>query len=158
MDGGDAGATAVGEQAVARLLAAVGYGPRGTAPDTDTWIHSDGRFRVGALTGRWAKPAAEYIGEGAREEARRARIAVLRAELAALATEAAAITTEAQAVAARRRTLDAELAAAPDDAPLRQAHARLDAAAQQTGRAARRRDERAADLTETAQRAERAAA
>ncbi|MFE2540883.1 TIGR02680 family protein [Actinacidiphila glaucinigra] len=158
VDGGDAAAAAVGEETVARLLAAIGYGPHDTAPYTDTWVHADGRFRTGALTGRWAKPAAEYIGEGAREEARRARIAVLRAELAGLATEEAAATAEAQTVAARRRTLDSELAAVPDDAPLRQAHARLESAAQQTGRATRRRNERAADLTEATGRAEQATA
>lgn len=158
VDGGDAAAAAVGEETVARLLAAIGYGPHDTAPHTDTWVHADGRFRTGALTGRWAKPAAEYIGEGAREEARRARIAVLRAELAGLATEEAAVTAEAQTVAARRRTLDSELAAVPDDAPLRQAHARLESAAQQTGRATRRRNERAADLTEATERAEQATA
>lgn len=158
VDGGDPGATAVGEATVARLLAAIGYGPRHTGPDTATWVHRDGRFRVGALTGRWAKPAAEYIGEGAREEARRARIAELREELAVLADEEQAIAAEAESVAARHRTLDAELAAVPDDTALRQAHARLNAASRQTGRAEQRRDERAGDLTQATEQAEHAAA
>ncbi|MET9879826.1 TIGR02680 family protein [Actinacidiphila glaucinigra] len=153
-----AGAAAVEEATVARLLAAIGYGPRDTGPDTVTWVHADGRFRVGALTGRWTKPEAEYIGEGAREEARRARIAALRAELAVLAGEAETVAAEAESVATRHRTLDAELAAVPDDTALRQAHARLDAAARQSGRAEQRRQERAADLTRAAEQAERAAA
>ncbi|MDX3097745.1 TIGR02680 family protein [Streptomyces sp. ME19-03-3] len=160
VDGGDAGAAAVGEATVARLLTAVGYGPAGPAPDTpgtDTWIHADGRFRVGALTGRWVKPAAQYIGEGAREQARRARITELRAELAGLGAQAAAVAAEAESLAARRRTLDAELDSVPDDDALRQAHARLSATAQQAARAAARRDDRAAEAAEAAGSAERAA-
>ncbi|QIS70967.1 TIGR02680 family protein [Streptomyces sp. DSM 40868] len=167
VDHGDRQAAAVGDRTVARVLAGVGLGPgrgparswgspRASAAERggeagsggDTWVGVDGRFRVGALTGSWSKPAAEYVGEGAREEARRARIAALRTELAACAEDMARLDTERAAVARRRGTLDAELAGVPDDATLRRAHALAAAAADAAHRARSRRDERAADLAE----------
>ncbi|MEU9914735.1 TIGR02680 family protein [Streptomyces sp. NPDC051001] len=147
VDHGDARAVAVGEQTVARLLAAVGLGPGDSG---DTWVSADGHFRVGALTGSWSKQAAVYVGEGAREEARRARIVVLRGELSELADELAQVEAERSAVTRRRRTLDAELAAVPDDAALRHAHALAAAAADAAHRARTRQDERAADLAAAA--------
>ncbi|MCX4515088.1 TIGR02680 family protein [Streptomyces sp. NBC_01619] len=153
-DPDDVQAAAVGEETVARLLAAVGAGPDSPAA---TWVAGDGRFRVGALTGRWAKPAAEYVGEGARESARRARIAELRTELVALQEESEAVEAQAEAVASRRRTLDAELADVPDDGPLTRAHVEATTAAETVRRARERRAERAAVLAEASERAERAA-
>lgn len=143
VDHGDRQAAAVGERTVARVLAGVGLGSGG-----ETWVSVDGRFRVGALTGSWTKQAAEYVGEGAREEARRARITALRAELAAYAEDLARLDVERAAVARRRGTLDAELAGVPDDAALRHAHALAAAAADAAHRARARRDERADDLAE----------
>ncbi|MGW3036402.1 TIGR02680 family protein [Streptomyces sp. NPDC001178] len=147
VDHGDARAMSVGEQTVARLLAAVGLGSGGSG---DTWVAVDGRFRVGALTGSWSKQAAVYVGEGAREEARRTRIAVLRDELDALARQSGQLEAERATVARRRRTLDAELAAVPDDAALRHAHALAAAAADAAHRARARQDERAAELAAAA--------
>ncbi|MFG2485158.1 TIGR02680 family protein [Streptomyces virginiae] len=174
VDHGDAQAAHVDAQAVARLLNAIGLGetpgdasPAGGGPGLGqgeiipadgTWVTLDGRHRVGILTGRWAKPAAEYIGEGAREAARRARIASLRSELALLQQESAAATAQAQALAARRRTLDTDLAEVPDDAPLVRAHADAAAAADTVRRARARRDERAAEVTDAAERTESAVA
>ncbi|MGW7436034.1 TIGR02680 family protein [Streptomyces sp. NPDC054849] len=157
VDHGDAQAVRVGVEAVGRLLEAIGLG--GTPVDTTTtWVAPDGRHRVGVLTGRWAKPAAEYIGEGAREAARRNRIAALQAELALLRQESADADAQAQALAARRRTLDTDLAAVPDDAPLIRAHADAAAAADTVRRARTRCDERAAEVTAAAERAESATA
>ncbi len=155
VDHGDAGAAAVGEETVARLLAAIGLGEheheRG---EVGTWVAPDGRFRVGALTGRWGKASAEYVGEGARKEARRARIATLGTELAALREELSDLSGKARSVAERRRVLDAELADVPDDTPLRQAYAHAAAAADTARRAGTRRDQRAAGMAEAAGRAE----
>jgi uncharacterized protein (TIGR02680 family) len=152
VDHGDERAVAVGEPTVARLLAAVGLGSGG-----DTWVAADGRFRVGALTGSWSKQTAVYVGEGAREEARRSRIAALGGELEALARRSDQLEAERATVARHRRTLDAELAAVPDDAGLRHAHALAAAAADAAHRARARQDERAAELT-TASRQEAEAA
>ncbi|GHF23852.1 hypothetical protein GCM10010218_00340 [Streptomyces mashuensis] len=155
VDHGDARAAGIGDSTVAGLLAAIGLGERA---DAGTWVALDGRFRIGALTGRWAKPAAEYVGEGAREMARRARIGALHGELARLQEELTAASARADAVADRRRRLDAELAAVPDDGPLRQAYARAAAATATATRTRARRDERAKGFAEAAEAAERAAA
>jgi uncharacterized protein (TIGR02680 family) len=64
--------------AVARALSAVGAGPASGAP---LWVSPDGRFGAGPLRGRHAKPGAEHIGAGARELARRRRIAALESAL-----------------------------------------------------------------------------
>lgn len=165
VDHGDGRAAMVAEGEVARLLAAIGLGTAegtsgdvaGHEPAAETWAAPDGRYRVGALTGRWAKTSAEYIGEGAREAARRSRIAALHSELARLQQESEGVAEQARAVAARRRVLDTELAGVPDDAPLTQAHARAGAAADTARRARTRCEERAADLTAAAERAEQAA-
>ncbi|OIJ97357.1 TIGR02680 family protein [Streptomyces monashensis] len=151
IDHGDPLAQAVGEAAVERLLAAIGLGAGG-----DTWVGDDGRFKVGALSGSWAKGGAEFVGEGAREEARRTRIALLADELAELQGELEGISGERETIAGRRRVLDAELAALPDDAPLRQAHAGVAAAGEATRRAQERHEERAADLTASAEHAAQA--
>ncbi|MFJ7266374.1 TIGR02680 family protein [Streptomyces sp. NPDC099050] len=155
VDGGDVRAAAVGEDTVARLLAAIGAGGESGAR---TWAGVDGRFRVGTLTGRWAKHAAEYVGEGAREAARRARIAALRTELDLFQQESDAVAAHSEAVAARRRTLDAELAGVPDESTLTRAHAQVTAAVESVRRTRSRREERAADLLAAAGRADGAAA
>ena len=95
--------------AVERVLRHVGLG----ATDAPTWVDVDGRFAIGALTGRGAKRRAEHVGAAAREARRERRIAVLRAELdeleGALARDDAALAQ----LDARRRALAAELAALP---------------------------------------------
>ncbi|MFF1400430.1 TIGR02680 family protein [Streptomyces sp. NPDC058287] len=144
VDHGDGRAAAVGEETVRRLLGAIGLG---SGASGDTWVSADGRFRVGALTGSWSKRTATYVGEGAREEARRARIANLRGELRSLQGEMAVLGEERVMMAGRRRALDADLAGIPDDAVLRQAHERAAVAAETAHRAQLRRDERAIELT-----------
>ncbi|QHC24689.1 TIGR02680 family protein [Streptomyces sp. GS7] len=163
VDHEDADAAAVGEGTVAHLLAAIGVGRAGEAAvepegETGTWAAVDGRFRVGALTGRWAKATAEYIGEGAREAARRTRMAALRAELDQVQEESAAVADLAATVAARRRVLDAEVAEVPDEGALARAHARVTAAAASLHRISTRRAERAAALREATEQSEAAAA
>lgn len=98
------------------------------------------------------------MGEGAREQARRARIGELRTELDALEAEREQLAEELGAVAERRGVLDAELAAVPGDDDLRHAHARVTAAADAAHRARTRQDERAAELALAAGNADRAAA
>ncbi|AVV44793.1 TIGR02680 family protein [Streptomyces sp. P3] len=166
VDPEDARAAAVGEETVARLLASIGLaaggdGPGGSFPEAgghDTWIGADGRFRVGALTGSWSKDSAQYVGEGAREQARRVRSGELRCEIDDLTAERERLTEEARTVDERRAVLDAELDALEGDDDLRRAHAHVPAAAETVRRARARRDERAAELAPAALRAERAAA
>ncbi|WP_326700374.1 TIGR02680 family protein [Streptomyces sp. NBC_01754] len=164
VDHGDAGAASVGEDTVARLLAAIGTGREAGTTDAEagaeagTWAAVDGRFRVGALTGRWTKATAEYIGEGAREAARRSRIDAIRSELDVIQGELAILAERAATLAARRGVLDAEMADVPDETALTRAHARAAAAAESLRRTGERREERAAALLEAAELSESAAA
>ncbi|WP_407289322.1 TIGR02680 family protein [Streptomyces sp. BP-8] len=163
----DVGAAAVGEQTVQRLLVSIGLVDKGgdgaaeavrETGDNRTWVSTDGRFRVGALIGSWAKDSAQYVGEGAREQARRTRIGELRVELMALEAERKQLAEELRAVAERRGLLDAELAAVPGDDDLRHAHARVGAAADAVHRARTRQQERAVELARAAGEADRTAA
>ncbi|MEU5697888.1 TIGR02680 family protein [Streptomyces aurantiacus] len=178
----DVAAAAVGEAKVHRLLAAIGLldghspegqGPDGYSPDgySDdaadsvretgggrTWVATDGRFRLGALTGSWAKDSAQYVGEGAREQARRARLAELRTERAELEAERERLAEESRSLSERRRVLDDELATVPGDDDLRRAHARVGAAADEVQRARTRQRERAGELDRAAGEADRAGA
>jgi uncharacterized protein (TIGR02680 family) len=157
-DHGDPRAAAVPATTIARLLAGIGLlAAEQQDSDTEavaTWVSDDGRFRNGPARGAWAKPAAQYLGEGARQEARRARIAQLGELLASISGELAALDARERALDERRRALASHLA---DDCPpedeLRAAHARVSAAADQL----RRLTERRARLADAAAR-DRAAA
>lgn len=165
VDHADPGAAAVAERTVERLLATIGLDEKsGGGGDESvpggvhgTWVATDGRFRVGALTGSWAKDSARYVGEGAREQGRRARMRELRAELTASEAEREQLAGERRAVAERRVLLDAELAAVPDEDELRHAHARVTAAGDAAHRARTRHGERVAELARAAEDADRAA-
>jgi uncharacterized protein (TIGR02680 family) len=102
----------VATSVVERVLRHVGLG----ATDAPTWVDVDGRFAIGALTGRGAKQRAEHVGAAAREARRERRIAVLRAEVDELE---AAVALDAVALAQlddRREALASELAALPSAA------------------------------------------
>lgn len=169
---------------VDRLLAGIGARPAGgsagagaagiasTAPDDgpderSTWVSADGRFRIGALRGRWHKEAPAFIGHAAREAARQRRLAELDASIAAAQSRLDTQTVELDVLGGRQRRLDDELTRAPVDDDLRHAHillvrARADvetavrrvaaeqavarAAVQAQDDAARDRDDTAADL------------
>lgn len=120
IDRDDSLAARLTDTAVTSVLAAIGLGPGGT-----TWVGVDGRFANGPLVGSWHKDVAVHIGEGARESARRARLAVLRAELADIDTRLAELDVTDRRLSARTDTLAAEHRSQPVDAPLREAHVRL---------------------------------
>lgn len=116
--------TSVGAQEVERLLAAIGFGES----DATVWVADDGRYRNGALRGAWHKTTAQFVGHGAREAARRARIAELRAALAEAGVQLTELERELTVLADRRERLSRELSERPSDAEIRDAHARLTAA------------------------------
>jgi len=106
---------------VQAILGAIGLGADHPGP---AWVSADGRWRVGPLHGNWAKPSAEFVGAGAREQARRRRLAALAVEIQT-ANGALTLAQDAvDAVAARLSTLADEVAAAPGDQELRDAHGR----------------------------------
>ncbi|MDQ6435228.1 TIGR02680 family protein [Mesorhizobium sp. LHD-90] len=120
--------------------------------DTEAWIAVDGRFRLGALTGAWGKPAAVYIGHAAREAARTRRLAEIADRLAQLSGELAAVQEMATQLALDRGQADEEWRKAPADEALRDAH--LAAAA--SARAARLASERLAEADIRCREAEQA--
>lgn len=147
------------DELIAGLLAGIGLlGPDEELPGTGTWLALDGRFRLGALTGAWSKPAAEYLGEGAREQSRRARLALVEAEIAHLDGTFAELTARGESLEADHRTLAAEQAALPDDAALRDAHAAVSAAHREYTRATQRREAADQAVAEAVLAADRATA
>lgn len=109
----------VSESAVLGVLAAIGLG---STSSHHSWIDVDGRFRVGVLHGAWQKPAPQYVGAGAREEARRRRISVLHSEIERTTATVADVAGRREVLRERRMRLDAEFAALPPDAVVRAAH------------------------------------
>ncbi len=105
---------------VTQLLTRVGLDS-----DAGLSISLDGRWRAGVLTGAMSKPAAEFVGAGARETARHRRIEDLTATLRALADE--------RELAVKALTVAQEHAAAwsdhiddyPDDREVLAAHVTL---------------------------------
>ncbi|CAM3699973.1 TIGR02680 family protein [Nocardiopsis rhodophaea] len=77
----------VEQEVVAALLRSVPLLEAGTADGASNaplGVGPDGHWRSGVLRGRHTKAAAEHIGAGAREQARRKRVEELEAELARL--------------------------------------------------------------------------
>ena len=134
---------------VATVLARIALGGSGAAA-----VATDGRWQLGPLVGRSAKPAAQYLGATARaaERARRlAELDALLAELAAAHAQAAEAEAAARTAAA---AVEAWLAALPSPAALLAAWALLDERAQ----VARLADQRAAEAEQAAGRARSAEA
>lgn len=135
VDRADQRAATVADDTIAELLDAIGFG----AGPGDVWVTAGGRFRIGVLEGAWRKPAAEYIGRGAREAARRKRLTELRAELATIEAELAEIAEADRDLVRRRGVLSGELADYPPDNQLRDAHSDVAALARQHEELAERR-------------------
>ncbi|GAA1994931.1 TIGR02680 family protein [Catenulispora subtropica] len=158
IDAADPQAGALSESVVASVLAGIGRIPAGASePGHHTWISADGRFGIGALRGAWHKESAFHIGEGARESARRARLAELGSRIAVLDTRINALREESDAVARRLATVADELRAQPSDAGLREAHSGAAFHAEAARDATSRRDEAAAAVGPAGQAADEAA-
>ena len=125
IDRADARAGAVPDETVAAVFCRIGLG-EGAGP---VWVAEDGRFGLGPARGAHRKPAAEYIGDGARAHARRARLEALAGEITRVEDELAKVRAEREQISRRTRTARAEAAAAPDHAPVRRAQTALAAAA-----------------------------
>jgi uncharacterized protein (TIGR02680 family) len=109
------------DESVERILEAIGLGD-GDAP---VWVSPDGAFRNGILVGSWHKPTATFVGHGAREAARRARLEELGAERTGVLQELARLDERIAHVARRRDRLERELSEMPGDGELRARHGRL---------------------------------
>ncbi len=105
---------------VGALLASVACGE---ADDNtaESWVDSDGRYRLGTLAGAWYKPEAVYIGSTARAKARQRRLDAIQTQLLALDGADAALLQQLNSLAAQRRQAEHEWRSAPSDDPLRAA-------------------------------------
>ncbi len=118
VDRSDPQANAVTDPVLTALLTSIGWG----SSNHSAWIDDHGQWRLGPLQGCWQKTEADYIGHGAREAARRRRLAALAIEI----SDSEAIVKELQQqldrLAQRKSQLDEEWKAAPGDETLRRAH------------------------------------
>lgn len=151
IDPDDPQAAALSSDVVEAVLRSIGLaGP--THPDV--WVAADGRWRLGPLHGAWSKPAAEFIGYAAREEARRRRLAELDLLIDREKQRITAATTAIEAVKQRQARLTAELQDRPSDQELRNAHS----AWREARRALRRAAEKVEKQRQVVRAAEHAAA
>ena len=141
IDPDDPQAGVLREESVASVLSAIGRDP-GTAGTGGTWVTTDGRWSNGVLSGAWRKDQAGYIGEGAREAARRARIESLERELDEERAAIEGIDADLADIEARQELLAEEHRAVPPDGGVREAH--TGAAVERRGLARAREDHAAA--------------
>jgi uncharacterized protein (TIGR02680 family) len=151
IDPDDPQAGALPEESVASVLRAIGREP-GTAA---TWVTTDGRWSNGVLSGAWHKDQASFIGEGARETARRARIQSLEHELDQEQTAIEAIDADLADIEARQELLAEEHRTVPPDGKVREAHT---GAVVERRALARARDDHAAAVAACQRRQEELAA
>ena len=121
IDRADPQAAALDEVSVASVLSAIGREP-GTADGGAAWVSTDGRWSNGVLSGAWRKDQAGYIGEGAREAARRTRIEQLERELEAERAVIEGLDADLAEIAARQNRLADEHRGVPPDDGVREAH------------------------------------
>ncbi|MGH3272124.1 MAG: TIGR02680 family protein, partial [Trebonia sp.] len=155
IDPDDPRAGVLREESVASVLSAIGRGP-GTAGTGETWATTDGRWSNGVLSGTWHKDQAGYIGEGAREAARRARIESLGQELAGEHAAIEAIDADLAGIETRQELLAEEHRTVPPDGGVRDAH--TGAAVERRGLARAREDHAAAVVVREQRQEELAAA
>nr|WP_221308648.1 TIGR02680 family protein [Nocardiopsis mwathae] len=120
----DAPAAAVSEEAVGALLRSVPLleaGHPADAPGAPAF-GTDGHWRAGVLHGRHTKAAAEHIGAGAREQARRRRVEELEAELAGLEERIARLRESLGGAQRLEQAWNACLDSFPDIAEVLRAH------------------------------------
>ncbi|EHY91225.1 LOW QUALITY PROTEIN: TIGR02680 family protein [Saccharomonospora azurea NA-128] len=92
---------------IEELLTRIAFGD--TLPDEHpAACGADGRWRLGAATGSWAKNDVEHIGAAARERSRQRRITELTEQLDDADRELAGLKAWSERLAQRRRTLAVE--------------------------------------------------
>jgi uncharacterized protein (TIGR02680 family) len=148
IDVADPQAAVLAEESVASVLSAIGRAP-GAVGSGATWVTTDGRWSNGVLSGAWRKNHAGYIGEGAREAARRARIEQLERELGAERTAIEGLDAGLADIAARQNRLAEEHRGVPPDDGVREAHTK---AAERRGQLARARTDHAEAAAKLRQR------
>ena len=139
-----AGDSAVAASVVERLLAGVACSAEEVRihAAAEAWVSPSGRFRLGPLSGAWAKPRAVYIGQRARTAARLSRLEAIGIELDGLNARIAELIAQRKRLDDEMQMADRELANAPVENALQTA-IRAVAIAVQAFQDARARLERA---------------
>src|SRR5437762_12815795 len=114
-------------EVIARIIHRIGLG-EDSGP---VWVELGGRWRIGPKLGRWTKPAAEHIGQAAREAARLRRLEELDRELEVSERVLARIHAALGEIDEQEAAAKTEAALAPDDSGVRSAVAKRDAHRQQ---------------------------
>lgn len=123
--------SAVSAETITRVLGHIAVEPAACR----AFACADGAWRNGVLRGRWHKEQAEFIGAGAREAARRRRLARIAEELAALARERETLRARTAGLHERRAVLADEWERLPGEAEVARAMAAWNAASAQVARA-----------------------
>jgi uncharacterized protein (TIGR02680 family) len=153
VDRDDPEASALSDGTVRAVLASIGT-QDGEHP---VWVRTDGHFRLGVLRGYWTKTSAAFIGERAREAARRSRLDDLAAQRRGILAELERIARELSAVHARADELIEHVRAQPSDAALRDAYSRLTAQTQVLRGLAARAESAQAEAVDQQKKADHAA-
>ncbi|MBL8355350.1 MAG: TIGR02680 family protein [Delftia acidovorans] len=124
---------------VADILATVACGSNDSG-EAESWIGTDGRYRLGALAGAWKKREAVYIGHTARALARQRRLEEITARLLAIDGEDARLVQEIENLETARRGAEREWSEAPSDGPLHKAIQTAASAARDVLQAGKRLD------------------
>ena len=111
-------AATISDATVQRMLSSIGLG-EGTA---ESWVDTSGHWRLGVLDGSWSKQTPTFIGRGARDVARRHRIAELVIEIDLAQQRVDAGRLEVLHIEGRQHTLAEELARMPSADELRERH------------------------------------
>lgn len=111
-------AAAVSDEVVAALLGQIGLGEPSVEAEAAVWVGEDGSFRLGPLAGQWQKPAAQHIGDGAREQSRRQRLRELDERIERAEELLARRQAEQEQVRERQKLAQREIRGAPDDRAL----------------------------------------
>jgi uncharacterized protein (TIGR02680 family) len=105
----------VDEATVASILASIGSEP----VEGRAWVAADGRFALGPTIGHARKEAAEHIGHGAREQARRRQLERIEVEIARVSACLEQYRRELSTCEERRQRADRERDTSPKGTSLR---------------------------------------
>ncbi len=101
----DASGTGVAVEQIEHVLSSVSLKP-GDGPRTPSAVYWDGSWRLGVLSGRSVKPAAEFVGAAVRAETRRRQLAELEARMAEVSDRLSDVEEQLAGVDIRRTALD----------------------------------------------------
>lgn len=121
----DSHASKVEAATIERILSSIG-----AEKSEEVWVTATGDWHNGALSGKWLKSTAEFIGAGAREAAKLRRLAEIESELKRLDDEEDVLIQEEQALGTRRVDARNEDQSLPLDNALRDATTKWELATQ----------------------------